>query len=180
MQNPLKFIVNTSLNIFFIILLLYVLATGLGVYFKSFAGEGADKFGDVFNKLADNLSSLGYIAFNFLRPFLQLILILVIIEWLLNKFNISLSSPSLKLDWNVQTVIALIVVCAFSIAALGDIAGADSLKDLALVVVGFYFGTQKKTVYREKDGEKSVIEEQYTPTPTTNEPTKNQGNNPAT
>lgn len=56
------------------------------------------------------------------------------------------------IEWNTQTLIAVIVVGAFAAAALGGLTvGLGALKDVALVVVGFYFGTQRRTIDIQTD-----------------------------
>lgn len=61
---------------------------------------------------------------------------------------------------HVQALIAGVVVFAFAIAAIsGQVEGANALKDLALVVVGFYFGTKIKdgedVRWLKKDGKEN-------------------------
>jgi hypothetical protein len=53
----------------------------------------------------------------------------------------------------------LIVISAFAIAALAGLDGAGSLKDVALVVVGFYFGSQRRRTEIQTDKDKVTIEE---------------------
>lgn len=78
---------------------------------------------------------------------LQLIIILIILAWALDRFGIRFSSIEAKVEWNTQSILAMVIVVAFALAALGGMdRGATLLKDLALVVVGFYFGTQRKMI----------------------------------
>ena len=65
------------------------------------------------------------------------------------------------MEWNVQTIIALVVVVAFSLAALTGIEGVADLKDIALVVVGFYSGTKKKSLEVTKGDTKLVSTEEH-------------------
>ncbi len=44
---------------------------------------------------------------------------------------------------NVQAFVAVVIIGALVIGALADIKRIDVLKDIALVVVGFYFGTRR-------------------------------------
>ncbi len=47
---------------------------------------------------------------------------------------------------NVQALIAIIIVSSVCIAALAGVREVNALKDLALVVVGFYFGSRRRPV----------------------------------
>jgi hypothetical protein len=103
---------------------------------------------------------IGSQGWEFIKPFLQLVLILAIVDWIFSKLGVSLKSKVGRLEWNIQTVIALVVIGSFAIAALGGLnAGISSLKDLALVVIGFYFGTQRKSVEVQPDGKVTVVQE---------------------
>lgn len=106
--------------------------------------------------LTNALNGLG----NVISPLIQLFVVLVIIEWFLKRMGITLGSSATwkGIEWNTQTIIAVIVIFAFSIAALGGLTeGLGALKDVALVVVGFYFGTQKRMV--EIETERGKIKE---------------------
>lgn len=84
-----------------------------------------------------------------LAPLFQLFVVLVLIEWFLKRMGIGSISANVArgLEWNTQTIIAVIVIGAFSAAALGGLTvGLSALKDVALVVVGFYFGTQRRVI----------------------------------
>lgn len=116
---------------------------------------------ELLRSIADDTRLLGLSVFEFVRPFLQLVIILIILEWLLNRFGLSLTKEAFKLDWNIQTIIALVVIIAFSLAALSGVAGAGMLKDVALVVVGFYFGSQKKTFELTKGSDKITTTEEH-------------------
>lgn len=82
----------------------------------------------------------------FIAPVLQLTLILFILVAVAERFGFTTE----KRDWskfvsttsNVQALIAVVIVCALVVGALAGIARVDVLKDIALVVVGFYFGTR--------------------------------------
>lgn len=138
LRNPLRLIINTTIFIFILLLITYVTLRVIPIYDENIKRE------DLLRMIADDIKIIGIYVFEFVRPFLQLVIILVILEWLLNKFGISLNLNILRLDKNVQTPIALVIIVAFALAALSDVTGASMLKDVALVVVGFYFGTQKK------------------------------------
>ncbi len=100
--------------------------------------------------------------FSFFSPFIQLIIILLIVEWILRKFGVKLENGRGNFDWNVQTIIGIIIIFGFVVAALSGIEGVGYLKDIALVVVGFYFGTQRRVIEYESNGKKVKIEEEHT------------------
>lgn len=113
--------------------------------------------------IAGELASIAEALWEFSQPFLEIFLILAILDWLISKINILNIQTKRSLNnfvLDTQTLIALIVTGGFTIAALtGNDSGAGLLKDLSLVVVGFYFGTQRQNMtirerqqYLEKQG----------------------------
>jgi hypothetical protein len=154
-KNPLRLLLNTTIVIFIILLVAYV---GIRV---AISYDGDSERVELLNNITQDIRLLGIFVFDFVRPFLQLIVILIILEWLLAKFGLSLNNDTLKIDWNVQTVIAMVVMIAFSLAALSGVQGAAMLKDVALVVVGFYFGTQKKTNEAVNDDSKVIVTDEH-------------------
>lgn len=92
--------------------------------------------------MLQKFEAIGSDAWLFARPLLQLLVVLITIDWMLRRVGIQLSTGVQSFKWNVQAIIAIIVIAAYAIAELGGI-GSGGLKDIALVVVGFYFGTQR-------------------------------------
>jgi hypothetical protein len=45
---------------------------------------------------------------------------------------------------NIQALLAIVLIIAFAISAIGGVGNTLALKDIALVVVGFYFGSKKR------------------------------------
>lgn len=158
-KNPLRLVVNTTIVVFIILLFAYVSAQ-VALTALSNDSENSKRI-ELLRTLSENIRILSIFAFDFMRPFLQLIIILVILEWLLNKFGLSLNRNTIKFDWNVQTVIGVVIIIAFALAALSGIPGADMLKDVALVVVGFYFGTQRKTNEIVEGDTKTISTEEH-------------------
>lgn len=154
-RNPLRLLLNTTIFVLIFLLLLYIASRVAITYDSDF------KRIELLRGIADDIRIIALTVFDFIRPFLQLIIILIIMEWLLNKFGFSLDRKSLNFEWNVQTVIALVVIIAFSLAALSGVQGAGALKDLALVVVGFYFGTQKRINEIVQGDTRTVITEEH-------------------
>ncbi len=154
MTSTLKWIVYLT-----IFLLIFLLLTYLGLSIASIYEQSYERK-QLYGTITTQVSTISREGWGFIRPFFQLIVVLVIISWILEKFGINLQSKVFQFDWNVQSVIALVVIGAVTIAALGGITdGIGTLKDLALVVVGFYFGSQRKTVEIETpQGKASVTE----------------------
>lgn len=153
-HNPLKLILNLTIFTFFALLIIYIATVIGGSYVPD------KQRAQLLLLVSNDIRSIANAVFQFVRPFIQLVLILIILEWLLKKFGFSLNANLKTIDWNVQTIIALVIMVAFALAALSGIEGAAMLKDVALVVVGFYFGTQKRT-NEIVDGDKrhTIIEE---------------------
>ncbi|HMG05405.1 MAG TPA: hypothetical protein VK581_08085 [Chthoniobacterales bacterium] len=90
--------------------------------------------------ISERISAVGREAWAFARPLLQLIVILVILQSLLARYGSQLSGFPSSLAGDVKSLLALLVVAAFALAALAGVDTTGSLKDVALVVLGFYFG----------------------------------------
>lgn len=155
MPSPLKWIIYLTIFLLVFLLLAYVGLSTAAIY------EQSPERKEVFGTVASQIAIVGREGWTFIKPFLQLIVVLVIVSWILEKFGVNLQSKVFQFDWDVQTVIALLVIGAFTVAALGGItAGIGTLEDLALVVIGFYFGSQQKTDEGKKNkGKKTVVEE---------------------
>jgi hypothetical protein len=155
MASALKWIISLTIIVAFIFLIAFIGLNVAAIY------EIDPEHKRALQQLIPQIGILGVGAWEFIRPFLQLIIVIVIILWLLEKLGVSLTSRETRFEWNVQVIIALIIVSAFAIAALAGISDSiGALKDLALVVVGFYFGTQKKSLELQTDkGILKILEE---------------------
>lgn len=154
--NPLKSILRYTVLLFIVLLIAY---SGLKI---AQVQDINHTYSDFYENACLDIRVLSNNLFNFIKPFLQLIIVLLVLEWILNKFGFSINQNTLKLDWNTQTIIAVIVVVAFSLASLSGIDGARDLKDIALVVVGFYFGTQRRLNEIVEGDKKTTIIEEHT------------------
>lgn len=93
--------------------------------------------------ISDRISIISSESWKFVRPLLQLAFIILIFQFLIERFGPG--AESLKfVAADFKSLLALIVVCAFCLASLSGSEGAGSLKDVALVVIGFYFGGLSK------------------------------------
>jgi hypothetical protein len=93
----------------------------------------------------DLIRIVGLSGWDFMRPLLQLLAVLVIFDWLANRLGVQLKLEHLRGTLSVQTFIAGAIVTTFCVAVLADIKAVEYLKDVVLIVIGFYFGTRAKT-----------------------------------
>jgi hypothetical protein len=158
MNNPLSFIVKVTIRVFVFLLLIYLIVAGLSIFVDN-NPTAITVLGlkQSLQSIVGDIRIISKNAYDFLKPFLQLVLILVILQWILEKLGINFQQGNFKVNSNVQTVIALIVVIAFALAALSGSEGTAALKDIALVVVGFYFGTNKKLLERQNIKDEDVL-----------------------
>ena len=105
--------------------------------------------------VSDSIKVVANEGWDFVRPFIQLIIILAILQPLVEKSGVKLNLATLGSNLDVRATIAILVVVAFCVAALAGVSGYSALKDVALVVVGFYFGglVKKPENQLEKSGE---------------------------
>ena len=71
-------------------------------------------------------------------------MILLIIYSFVRALGIDLGVRATSQELSIQTVLAFLVVGGFAVAALLSDNPASWLKDVALVVIGFYFGSRTK------------------------------------
>ena len=93
--------------------------------------------------ISGNLAAVAGQLWSFAKPLLQLAFIVLILEYVYTKFlgkTLPVAVPQLS---DVKSLIAIVVVVAFAVAALAGSETAHLLKDVALVVIGFYFGGKK-------------------------------------
>ncbi len=96
-----------------------------------------------YQKLANMIKDFYVTIFDFARPFVEIVLLLLIVSWAIKRFEIKFEIPPIK-DWQIYNVLILMIIGGFVFAALRGLNGANYLKDLALVVLGFYFGRSMK------------------------------------
>ncbi|MBZ9765526.1 hypothetical protein LB526_01965 [Mesorhizobium sp. CA6] len=101
--------------------------------------------------IAEQTLQIGYTIGHFLRPILQMALVVFIlltaaerIGFLDEDSSWRLHLGSLSQGNNVQAFIAVAIIGALVVSAVGNVGDTGVLKDLALVVVGFYFGTRRR------------------------------------
>lgn len=91
----------------------------------------------------DVVDSVSSTAWQFGQPLLQLLVVLALGEWFVSRLGLKVSSLGLG-SLNIQTFIAIAIIFTFCLAALGNLPGLAYIKDVALIVIGFYFGTRSR------------------------------------
>lgn len=71
------------------------------------------------------------------------LLVVAAAAYLLRSIGIGTEVFRRVTDLNVQAVMAIIIITSLSLLALVNVNGANVVKDIALVVVGFYFGSRR-------------------------------------
>ena len=92
-----------------------------------------------YQKISAMIRELATFMLDFARPFVEVILLLMLVDWAVRRFNIQLTIPPFA-DWKVANIVVVLVMGGFVVAALRGLTGVTYLRDLALVVMGFYFG----------------------------------------
>jgi len=121
--------------------LIHIGLYGLSLYlrFRSGKSEGTDT---IIRTLADDLSGAILRIWLFARPIVQLIIVLFVAYSFAQILGITKENIAAFNALDIKTVLAFFVIGAFCLAAFLSENPASWLKDLALVVIGFYFGTK--------------------------------------
>jgi hypothetical protein len=90
-------------------------------------------------KLCNLIRDIVVYIIDFARPFVEIILMFLIVHWAMQRFNLQIQIPQVG-DWKIMNMVVIIVTGGFVYAALRGLNGVTYLRDLALVVLGFYFG----------------------------------------
>ncbi|MCK1405029.1 hypothetical protein [Bradyrhizobium sp. 76] len=141
MKYDPQYVVGWMITALFFLGIAYVSLYGLTVYLRWRAGkfDGTDA---IIRGIADDITSAMLRVWNFVRPILQLIIILFVIYWFSQTIGLTKESFAAFGATDIKTTLAFSVVAAFCLAAFLSDAPASWLKDIALVVIGFYFGSR--------------------------------------
>jgi hypothetical protein len=141
----MKLVFGWSVFVGLIWVLVFVGLQAVGALYPAQAGN--------VEHLLDIVTQIGKALGDFVKPILQLALVLIILIEAAKRLGLISDDASLVGTYrslaesaSIQAVIAIIIVVAVSISALAGIGDTGVLKDLALVVVGFYFGTHRSQV----------------------------------
>jgi hypothetical protein len=115
---------------------------GLILYFGLESSAAIDADTDrvmAYRKISGTIKDLVVFVFDFARPFVEIILLFLIVDWAIRRFKIQVAIPQFS-DWKIMNIVVVLVIGSFVFAALRGLNGVTYLRDLALVVLGFYFG----------------------------------------
>lgn len=95
--------------------------------------------------VAEEIKNVFGWVFDFLHPFIQLAVLLFVVNWAVKRFNIKLEG----FQWqqvNVEKFVVVALTVGFiALALMGRLDSLAYTKDLALVALAFYFGGLRKT-----------------------------------
>jgi hypothetical protein len=92
-----------------------------------------------YRKLSGIIHDFAAFVIDFARPFIEVILVILLVDWAKKRFNLELQIPPFA-EWKVMNLVIILIVGGFVFAALRGLNSVTYLHDLALVVLGFYFG----------------------------------------
>ena len=84
------------------------------------------------------------------KPALELLLIFGVLIWAWQS-SFRGRITGLNLQWDSRTLIGVVLIVTFCVATLLSASAAGLLKDVVLVVVGFYFGSRESESKQETD-----------------------------
>ena len=79
-------------------------------------------------------------VWSFGRPILRAALLIAIAMSLLSFFNLDIKTLTAGLTWDIRSLLAFLVVGSFCVASIAGSDYSGFLKDVSLVIIGFYFG----------------------------------------
>jgi hypothetical protein len=80
-----------------------------------------------------------------------LAIIIMSVGYFLNRIGIGVEVFRKATDLNVQAIMAIIIIASLALLSMVNVQGANVVKDIALVVVGFYFGSRRSLEDRDGD-----------------------------
>ncbi|MGE4278141.1 MAG: hypothetical protein AB7G62_01045 [Magnetospirillum sp.] len=127
--------VVTVIIIFGIIVILLIIYDGINPGHGQASAITASK--DIINAVI----GLAKDIWSTISPILQLAAVMFIVWWFFKKSGISLTDIGSSSE--TQKILAITVISSLCLAAFVNTEAANILKDIALVVVGFYFGSKQ-------------------------------------
>ena len=120
------------------------------------SAQGTSNDNDAAQKIQSILLHAGEVTGSLISPAIQLGLILSVLIYAARAIGFGSLDTAARLrdsnySFNVQAIIAIIVIGSFSISAISGLGQTSDLKEITLVVVGFYFGTRRKQADSEAD-----------------------------
>jgi uncharacterized membrane protein YhaH (DUF805 family) len=133
--------------IVFLVIAYFLLYAGVSV--ATFYANATDS--STIGAIRQQLRDIGVAGWEFLSPLLQLAIVLVIVAWAIERFDLRLKLPEIVSDHNIKGVLAILVVTGFLVAVLGSLRYTSDIKDVALVIIGFYFGSNAPKFLGQSD-----------------------------
>jgi hypothetical protein len=154
MEQPIRIILRWLVIPLFLLAFFYIIAS-VATFITSIdtasqSGNLGSQLSEISRLIREDLGNATSAIWDFVKPLLQLGIILLIIYSFIVALGIDLGLRAPRQDISIQTLLAFFVVGGFVLAALLSSQPASWLKDLALVVVGFYFGTRTRDPDRDK------------------------------
>jgi uncharacterized membrane protein len=134
-------VINWLINALVFLGLVYIALYAVTLYFRYRAGK-FDSADAIIRNIADDVSGAMLRIWVFVRPIMQLIIVLFVVFWFAQIVGINKDSLASFSALEIKTTLAIFVIGAFCIAAFLSDSPATWLKEIALVVIGFYFGTK--------------------------------------
>ena len=111
-------------------------------------------------EMTNSIKEFGWSLWLLVQPILQLALLLAVLLFFYNSSGLAQRLQEQRGSanaLNTQSIIALIIIGSFAVAALTRTEAAAQLKEIALVVVGFYFGTRQRQGGRDDTEEAAAV-----------------------
>jgi hypothetical protein len=130
------YVITFSFLLFLVMIGLYVAFNWLS--YSNLPPEQRGRF------VSEKLEKIGRDIWDFGKPILHAALVLAIALSLLSFFNLDMKSLTATIQWDIRSVLAFLVVGSFCLSAIAGSSYTGFLKDVTLVVLGFYFGSYIK------------------------------------
>jgi hypothetical protein len=113
--------------------------------------EFRNQLGSFLQQFSPALGRFALAIWAFLAPILSLIVIIVILRWFLFSPRYDLSRQLGGLVRDVPSLIAIVVLVTMCVLPLVRADIPQSLGNIALVIIGFYFGVERRNISRRVD-----------------------------
>jgi hypothetical protein len=134
-------IINWMIGALLVLGLAYIGLQALTLFLR-YRDKKANGTETMVRSVVDDISGAIRHIWVFARPIVQLIIILFVAYSFAQLMGLNKENITALNTLDIKTVLAFFVVGAFCLAAFLSENPATWLKDLALVVIGFYFGTK--------------------------------------
>jgi hypothetical protein len=149
MDQPIRMMLRWLILPLILLVFLYLISVGSSFFLAGLSGQPSTGTA-IADGMRQQLGDAAYEVWSFVRPLLQLGMVLLIVYSFVRALGIDVGLKTLPQNISIQALLAFLVVSAFALASFLSRDPASGLKDLALVVVGFYFGTKARD--QENDG----------------------------